>query len=927
MSQPRAVTRLVLPPLLALVCLAMAPQALASFGLQSFEASFNEAPPASAEPGALGPPAVQAGSHPFQVTTSFGVTQTTNAEGQPVPDGQLKDAHIELPPGLIGNPNAVPQCPRELLARGGVLFGEGCPASTQIGTLTLNATFGSVITPVFNLVPSPGAPAQFGFNLIAPSVMDVAVRNESDFGITVSFHNLSQVLPLFGASLALWGVPAAPAHDPLRGSCLQPEGGSSGQCPTDAVPRPFMTLPTSCNGPLRVAIKVESWDGQDSIDEREAESQPGDAMESGLRGCGRLGFAPRIDVQPRVREADQPTDLLVDVGVPQKEDPNGLATANLKNAVIDLPAGLSINPAVADGLVGCTPAQIGLGTTALPNCPDASTIGAFELDTPLLTHPLSGSIYLAQPRANPFGERMAIYAVAEEDGIVARLPGRIVADETTGQLSISLDVPELPFSNLRLQLFGGPRAVLATPARCGSFTALSRLTPYSAPYTGAPATPSVDFEIGQGCGGRFSPSFAAGSTNASAGQSTELALRFGRADGEQLLGSVATTLPAGLLARLSSVSTCAEGEAAAGTCPASSRVGGAVVAAGAGSHPYHLNGDVFLTGPYDEAPFGLAIVIPGLAGPFDLGTIVVRAGISVSPVSAQITIQTQSLPTILTGIPLRIRSVQLSIDRPGFMRNPTSCDPRLVDGVITSNDGVGAPVSAPFKVRGCAKLPFKPSIRAIVGARASRERGANLRLEFAQPAGDAGLRAVKLELPQQLPIELRTLQGACLDTIFESSPDNCPMLSRVGAGFARTPILAHPLRGPIFVVSHGDRQFPSLVAVLRGEGVTIELGGRTAIHDEVASTVFSLPDVPISRFHLNFPRKGLPLFGANPTAGRGRGFCGGSVQMPTTLLAQNGAKKVRRIKVKVRGCRDAERLNHPEDGHTRMPWIDRRRWR
>jgi hypothetical protein len=757
----------------------------------------------------------------------------------------------------------------------------------------------TIFTPVYNLVPAPGVPAQLGFNLVNPVAIDTEVRNGSDYGIDVNFHNISQLLPVLGASLTLWGVPASPAHDPLRGHCLATEGASTGNCPSDAVPAPFLTLPTSCGDPLKVRIRVNSWENPDVFLGEEAEAEAGTVTGEGVSGCSRLSFEPKIDVRPESREADAPSGLAIELSAPQNEDPTGLAAPQVKNVEIALPPGVSIDPAAADGLLGCTATQIGLGNSEPAGCPDAAKIGEFKLDTPLLERPLPGSVYLAQPGDNPTGERLGIYAVAEASGIVAKLHGRLVADPGNGRLTIGLDVPQLPFGDLELHLFGGPRAVLATPPSCGVFTTTTRISPYSAPQSGPPAEPSSSFAIDSGCAGGFSPTFAAGATDASAGSSTGFALQLGRADGEQYIGRLSTTLPEGFLADLSAVARCGEPEANAGTCPASSRVGTTAIAAGAGPHPFQLAGQVFLTGPYGGAPFGLSIVTPGKAGPFDLGTVVLRAGVSIHPASARLSIDSQPLPTILGGIPLRVRAVHLTIDRPGFMFNPTGCAPRSVEGSISSIGGATAAVSAPFKVRGCSRLPFRPSLTASTRA-ASAGAGASLRVKFAHPARETNLRLVKLRLPEQLPIRLESLQRACPEATFAARPRACPTGSKVGRGIAEVPILASPLRGTVYLVSHAERAFPGLVAVLEGEGVTIRLPGTTSIRRGVARTAFAVPDVPVSSFQLDFPQGPSSLFGAAPVAAGG--FCAEDLRLPTTIVGQNDSTSSRRAKVRVSGC-------------------------
>ncbi len=891
----------------AVLCAVVAAPAGAAFGVHSFGMSFNEAPPSESPPGTPGPPDVQAGSHPFQMTVSFITNHTIGAKGEAVPEGAVKDVYMELPPGVLADPSAVPQCPLVLLAKGGLLSGEGCPASTQIGTLALQtATLGDITVPIFNLVPPPGAPAQFGYDVLAPAVMDVLARSEGDYGFTVSLNNLSQLAPVVGTSLTLWGVPADPAHDPLRGSCLGLSGSSNGSCPSGAVPSPLLTLPTSCAGPLTATIKMDSWENPGVLDEKESESVVGEGLPAGLLGCEKLGFAPTVDVRPEVTAADSPTGLLIEISVPQNSTPGGLAEADLRNATVVLPPGLTVNPAAADGLGGCTPAAVGLGEATAPTCPPESKIGTVELDTPLLANPLSGSIYLAQPGDNPFGGPLAIYVLAEGAGVVAKLPGRLTADPGTGQLTMALEeIPELPLSRVKLAFFGGPRAMLANPPACGSFTTMAQMTPYSEAASSAGVTTSSDFTIDENCGGGFAPAVAVGATSAAAGQTTDFTLQASRADGQQDILRISTTLPPGLLANLASVQRCGEAQATAGTCEASSQVGSVAIAAGSGSHPYYLNGQAFLTGPYDGAPFGMSLVVPAVAGPFNLGRIVVRASIAVNAGDGQLTIRTDPLPAVLGGVPLRIRAVYLTIDRAGVMVNPTDCSPQTVTSTVESTEHAVASLATPFQVNGCSRLPFAPTVTAGTQARAPAGSGAGLSVKLSAPKGDADVKSLAIQIPQQLPAELSTLQGACPEAVFIASPTACPGESQVGSAVVRTSIFANPLQGIAYLVSHGSKALPSLVVVLRGEGVTLDLEASTEVHKGTLTTIFAVPDVPITTFELNLPEGPSPLFGRNLPARAHGSFCSSKLTLPTTIVAQNGDRLTRRTKLAVSGCRRA----------------------
>ncbi len=451
-----------------------------------------------------------------------------------------------------------------------------------------------------------------------------------------------------------------------------------------------------------------------------------------VTGCDLLRFNASLSAQPETTQADTPTGMNVELRIPQNEDPSALATPPLKKAVVTLPAGMSLNPSAAGGLAACSLAQIGLGNNIQPSCPEASKIGSVEVQTPALAGVLQGSIYLAAQDENPFHTLLAGYIAIDDPttGVLIKVPGRFDADPGTGQLTGTFDeAPQFPVGDLKLHFFGGPRAPLTTPQGCGTYTTTSSLTPWSAPDSGPPATPSDSFPVNSGCVGAFSPAFTAGMTNNQAGAFSAFTATFTRTDQDQNMAGITVSTPPGLLGILKGVEQCPEPQASQGTCGAGSLIGHTTVAAGSGPNPFYVqDGQVFLTGPYKGAPsFGLSFVVPAVAGLFNLGTVVVRAAINVDPHTAQITVTSDPLPTILQGVPLDIRAVNVTIDRAGFMFNPTSCDPLTVTGTVTSTQGATENVSSRFQAANCANLPFKPKfdsqhlkrIRARRTARAS----------------------------------------------------------------------------------------------------------------------------------------------------------------------------------------------------------------
>jgi hypothetical protein len=514
-------------------------------------------------------------------------------------------------------------------------------------------------------------------------------------------------------------------------------------------------------------------------------------------------------------------------------------------------------------------------------------VGTFEVETPIISKVVQGSIYLGESATNPFTGAVTVYLAGERDGVELKMSGQLSALPGSGQLTLTLDnAPELPLSGLKLDIFGGPRAMMATPAVCGAFTTIAELTPYSAPESGGPTTLSSSFAIDENCGGGFAPTFAGGTTSPVAGQSTGFALRLARADGQQYIQDLTATLPPGLLANIGAVAPCGEAEAAAGTCPASSEVGTVAVGAGAGPNPYYLNGRVYLTSPYGGAPFGMSMVIQAAAGPFNLGTVVIRGGISVDFATSNLKIATDPFPATLAGIPLRVKNVDLTIDRPGFMVNPSNCAEQKVGATVESSAGTSVAVSAPFQVVGCARLPFAPKLTASAAAPASRADGAGVDLAITYPKGaQASTHSLVVELPKGLRARLTTIQQTCVAEKFSSNPALCSPGSLVGVGTVHTTILPSPLTGPIYLVT-GSGLLPRLIMMLQGDGVTVEFGGAFQVSKAgVTSAVFdAIPDVPLSSLDIDLPR------GPHSALGSTTSMCGHKPVVGYVFTGYNGAR-------------------------------------
>jgi hypothetical protein len=891
-----------------------------------------------------GAPDTQAGSHPFELTSTLQFNTTalpdtfegffSSAKTYPFPVALPKDLHFVLPAGVVGNPTPIPQCTEAQFNtdEGGQ---NACPADTAIGGTQVKianpgtqAGFFTLAQPLFNLVPARGEPARFGFyiggNTPVPVFLDTAVRTGGGYNVEVNVNNISQLTDFISSEVTLWGVPGDASHDSARGwSCLEHVGSEPCQPLGDQHPAPFLMLPTSCTGPLQTTIQVDSWVQPGAF------TQPLEPLsDESLDGCNRLSFEPEIVVTPDGQAASTPTGLTVDVHVPQSESlvGNGLAQATVKETTVALPAGVALNPSGADGLLACSTAQIALTSPFAGSCPDASKIGTVEIKTPLLPEPLEGAVYLAAQDENPFGSLIAMYLFAEDPqaGLVVKLAGQVTPNPVNGQLVATFkETPQVPFEDLKLHFFGGSRAPLGTPALCGSYATRASIVPWSG---NPPVESSSVFQVDAGPSGTpcsnplpFAPSLETGSLNLQASGFTPFTLTMSREDGNQNLQGLQVTLPSGVLGDLSNVTLCGEPQAQEGTCGPESLIGETVVSVGFGPNPYTVfGGKVFITGPYGNAPYGLSITNPAKAGPFDLeqGTacdcLVVRAGINVNPRTAGLSITAYPLPTILQGVPLDIRHVNVTINRPDFTFNPSDCAPQEIGGGISSVEGSFKPLAVPFQVTNCATLAFKPKFSVTTSGHTSKANGASLSVKLFYASAPQGTQTniakVKVELPKELPSRLTTLQKACAAVVFERNPSECPAASIIGHARASTPVLPDELAGPAYFVSYGSAKFPELVVVLQADRVRVDLHGETFISKTgiTSSTFTTIPDVPIGTFELLLPEGPYSALAANGS------LCGDSLSMPTEFVAKNGAEIHQTTKIGVTGCakKTAKKASH-----------------
>ena len=931
-------------------------------------------------------PITQAGARPYELTDTFKLNASSHAatDGAEVraTDANPKDVITELPPGLIGNPDAVPKCPAYNVKR------LVCSGESQVGIIVLEGSRGRHEAPLMNMVPPKGVAAEFGAFVSNFAAVDIEsrVRTGGDYGVTAEVLNGSADEGVIAVEVRLWGVPAAESHDSERSCPAAPGSGSqTSPCSERGALAPFLTNPTACTGERETRVIAEPWQ-----EDEPPVFAPASAKMPAITGCGELKFEPRLEAQATTSAADAPTGMRIDLHLPQpegcKEEAGGkveceLAESDLKDATVTFPAGIAVNPSSADGLEACTEKQAGFTgfkeldpgsepgvqtaqfTSGPAECPNGAKLGTVIIHTPLIEHPIEGGLYLATPHQNPFGSLVAVYLAVYDpiSGVVIKLPGEVHLDSATGQVSTTFDQnPQLPFTDLEVDLLGAneapgkSRASLTTPLECGAYSASSVL----APWSGNPAaTPSSSpFPISEGCVGQENqasnkPVFEAGTASPIAGSYSPFVLKLSREDGSQRFAALNVTLPPGLIGKVAGIEQCPQGDIEAAqrrskegegaleqnspSCPSGSEIGVVHVGAGSGA-PFYVTGKAYFAGPYEGAPFSLVIVTPAIAGPFDLGAVVVRAGLYINPTTAQVTVKSDPFPTIIDGIPLDIRSVGVDVNRNEFTLNPTSCATMAVSGEEPSTAGNTASLSDRFQAGGCATLPFKPGFSVSTSAKATRGDGTSVTFKISYPSSalgkEAWLSAAKFEFPKQLPARLSTIQKACPAGTFDANPASCGVGSRIGSAVVRTQLLPVPLEGPVYFVSNGNQKFPEAVIVLQGDGVTVDLHSETFINEQTgvtSATLPAIPGVPFEEATVTLPSGQYSEFTANT------GLCGTNktvmvkkkvtvkskghkktvtrkvkqsvtsplaLSMPTTFTGQNGAQITQKTPIGVTGC-------------------------
>jgi hypothetical protein len=819
----------------------------------------------------------EAAGHPQKGFTQFIVKSKPGLVGPEEPIGSLKTVRVDLPAGVSVNPQATEQCTQEEFEGNPALQ---CPLAA-VGTSLVTGSVLGVPAPVpisatvYNIEPPVGEPARFGFNLAGNNIYlraDVAWDGDYHEGFTIDVPAVPLVEGLILKNrLVFEGRSGDGTFITTPSTCFDPE-----QPPTEGVYSTYL---------LASSIAEENEAGytfpQSAFPAFESPLPPGEKP----LDCGGIPYDPSIGVDPGTAQTDSPTGIAADVEVPHILGGANRESSQTKQAKVTLPLGMGLNPSAATSLQTCTDAQFGKGTRSPVACPPASKVGVASVDTPPLPDgSLSGDVYVGQQlsRDPTSGDEYRIFVDLESAryGISARLVGSVSADPQTGQLTTTFDdkqlggLPQVPFSSFRLDLDDGPTAVLTSPGSCGPSTATTRMTPWSG---NPPETRSDEFTLTTAPGGGpcprtlaerpFEPGFGAGTAKPKAGAFSPLHMDIVRADGNQELKGVDVTLPPGLTAKLAGVRYCPEAslaaaaansgaaEAAAPSCPVSSLIGRADIAAGSGPSPIRIGGKVFLAGPYKEAPLSLAVVTPATAGPFDLGAVVVRVALFVDPRTAQVRAVSDPVPHVYGGALLDIRSVSVGLDRHNFSLNPTNCSPFAFSGTLLGGGAnpadpaafVPKPVTAPFQVSDCDALGFQPKLFLRAFGATRRAKNPKLRAVLIARPGDANIGRAAVTLPRSLFLDQSSISNVC--TRVQFAAHDCPKDSVYGYAQADTPLLDGPLKGPVYLRS-SDNTLPDLVAALHGQ-VDVELAGRTdSVHGRIRNTFDVVPDVPVSKFTL-----------------------------------------------------------------------------
>jgi hypothetical protein len=862
-----------------------------------------------------------AGSHPFKAFTTFGFNVFHDTNGDIGPTDNVRDTVVDAARGFVGNALAAP----ELCASVEEVILGTCPDKSAVGgsDIFTNAGIGihedyypnnlsfAFTVPIYSIEPEFGQPAEFSF---APARTPYSFVPElrADEGYAISFRTAPILAnpALFGVNVDLcnFGAKLQPA---VKFGEFVVEGAKYLGCKQsndpEANPVPLATNPTRCAGaPPANGLRVDSWQHPDEV-------KTAEDIAAAVTGCDAVKFEPDSSLVPVNHQADTPTGLNVEIKMPIEGvlTNTGVSQANLDTVTVTFPKGMSINPAAADGLQGCSPAQIKLGSNAKDECPESSKVGTVEIDTPLIRKTLTGSVFVAQQNHNPFQAPIGLYMDFDSprDGVRIKVAGKLVADPVTGQLtSVFTENPEAPFSRLALKFHGGPRAALVNPPKCGTYAIHSEFSPWSAVN---PANPTPDeivsqdstYEVSSGPNGSPCPDgvlaakMNSGLESPKAGAKSPFDFTLTREDASQRFSGVSVTTPKGLTAYPKGIPYCSDATLAGiseaeetgraelehPACPAASQVGTVQAGAGSGPFPFQAPGRVYLAGPYKNAPVSLAVVTPAVAGPFDLGSVVIRNALHVDPETTQVTTKSDPIPTILHGVLLDLRQIRLSLNRPGFTAAPTNCEPMSVNATVSGEGGASASLSNRFQVGDCAALGFKPKLTMKLFGGTHRGSHPRLVATLTERGGDANVAGASVALPHSEFLDQAHIRTVC--TRVQFAAHQCPAASIYGEAEAITPLTDYAVKGPVYLRS-SDNPLPDLVATLRGpdsQPIEVVLDGRIdSVNGGIRSSFEAVPDQPVSSFVLRMQggNKGLLV--------NSRDICKSTNRVSANFTAQNG---------------------------------------
>lgn len=878
----------------------------------------------------------QAGAHPFKMTTVVAFNTKPNADlGVEVPDEDPKNIVVSQMPGFIGDPTVVPPCTSAEFAV------NKCPVSAQIGVVDTEYQEPGFreLQAVYSVAPSPGSVAGLGWHIsgaAVPVTIDARVNESAPHNVVATLTYVPNVVPIYESVVTLWGVPAASAHDSERFGC------GSGGCSVSLPKKAFLTTPRSCTGPLPTSFLGTSWEGSTDAATIFTHDEGEPPQPLGMTGCGSLPFTPTLGAETSSSAASSPSGLDITLSVDDEglTDPDGYAQSDFKETVVTLPEGMTANPSLAAGLQGCTEAQLESETpTSAPGagCPEASKIGSVEVETQLLDQTLYGSLFQATPFANLADDAfIGLYIVIKnaELGIVVKQPLRVDVDPQTGRVTgVAKDIPQFPFSRFRVHFREGPRAPLVMPSDCGTHTIAAKLVPWS----GGPVRDETSsFEVTSGPEGGpcpapgaapgFAPNFVAGTDNNQASAFAPFSLRLSRKDGEQEITRLNTVLPPGLTGKIAGLSECAQAsveaaksrsglaELATPSCPANSRVGSLLSGAGAGPSPTYVGGSLYLGGPYKGHPLSLVAVVPAVAGPFDLGTVVVQVALTLNPETFRVEADgaaSDPIPHILAGIPLRLRDLRIHVDRPNFMINPTSCEPLATAATVFGSflnpfslaDDVPVSVASRFQAVNCADLGFKPKLTLALKGPTTRSKHTALRSTITYPyksgPGYANIGKASVVLPRSQIIDPIRVSNPCTRAQFAA--EQCPAGSVLGKARATTPLLEEPLEGLVYFRANGGaREIPDIVVDLRGKFRATLVGFVDTItpntNPRIRTRFVQAPDAPVTKFSLNLfgGKRGLLVNSKN--------LCAKKQVSKVAFTGHNGRVRKSNVTVKTNSC-------------------------